>query len=245
MSEQFEAILDESISALEAGVPVPEILAETPDYATELRPLLYMALVLTEPHPDLAPAERKAALKAEYLRQAAALPAITPSSLPEKASAVYRIIKRRLTPQALLNDLLTMGITALLTLLMAALTLNYLAADTLPGDWLYGIKRLSEQTQLLVTFSNADKVELLTEFNRRRLTEIEQLIQQKRAAVVEFEGLLESRGQNLWIVEGHTIILPDDALVEGNPAEGSRVKVIGLLRTNGALVADTIQLRAE
>ncbi len=38
MMDSFESILDESISALQAGVPLEEILAEVPEYAEELRP---------------------------------------------------------------------------------------------------------------------------------------------------------------------------------------------------------------
>ena len=57
MADRFESILDESISALQAGVPLEDVLAEVPEYATELRPLLYAAMVLTEPKPDLAPAD--------------------------------------------------------------------------------------------------------------------------------------------------------------------------------------------
>ena len=41
MTDRFESILDESISALQAGVPLEEILDEVPEYAAELRPLLY------------------------------------------------------------------------------------------------------------------------------------------------------------------------------------------------------------
>jgi hypothetical protein len=70
MTDQFEALLDESISALQAGVPIEEILAEVPDYATELRPLLYAATVLADPKPDLVPEERKAALRAHYMELA-------------------------------------------------------------------------------------------------------------------------------------------------------------------------------
>ncbi len=48
MTDRFETILDESISALQAGVPIEEILAEVPDYALELRPMLYAAMLLAD-----------------------------------------------------------------------------------------------------------------------------------------------------------------------------------------------------
>jgi len=241
MTARFESILDESISALQAGVPIADILAEVPDYAAELRPLLYAAAVLADPNPALAPEETKSTLRREYMKQVAELPVISIPTFGEKAQAILRIMRKRLTREAVLNDLLTITITVVLTLLMAILILNYLAVDTLPGDFLYGIKRISENTQLSFTLNKVQQAELEKKFNQRRLGEIEQLIQQNRAAVVQFRGVLEAKGENLWVVEGHTIFLPVDVELEDNMREGDTVEVIGLLRTNRVLVADTIK----
>lgn len=240
MSDSFESILDESISALQAGVPIEEILAETPEYATELRPLLYAATVLADPNPQLLPEERKSALRAEYMKQVADLPAITTPTRNEKAQAIFRIIKRRLNRKAVLSDLVTVTVTVILTLFMAVLILTYVARDTLPGDFLYGFKRASENVQLSLTFNEAQRGVLADQFNQRRLAEIEQLIEQNRAAIVQFRGILETKGENLWIIEGRTIFLPTDVTFAGQPQEGDEVEVIGLLRTNNVLVADTI-----
>jgi len=57
--DRFESILDESISALQAGVPIDEILAEVPEYANELRPLLYAATVLADPNLNWSPKSEK------------------------------------------------------------------------------------------------------------------------------------------------------------------------------------------
>ncbi len=240
MTDRFESILDESISALQAGVPLEEILAEVPDYANELRPILYAAMLLAEPNPQLAPAEKKAALQAEYMRQVAELSPITRSPLPEKLRAIFKVIKKRTTREAVLNDLITISVTVILTLVLVSLTLNYLAADTIPGDFLYGVKRLSESVQLTVTTNPERLAELEQIFNQRRLAEIEALIEQNRAAVIQFRGTLKTKGENLWIVENHTIFLPDDVTIDANIQEGDIVEVVGLLRTNNVLVADTI-----
>jgi len=239
MTDRFESILDEGISALQAGVPLDEILAEVPEYAAELRPLLYAALLLADPNPKLVPAERKAALHAEYMAQIAELPPVHPS-FGEKLRAVQSVIKRRLTPKMVLNDLLTVIITVILTLSMAALVLSYAARDTIPGDLLYGVKQITEGVQLLLTTDDARQLELQNEFNQRRLAEIDQLVKQKRAAVVNFKGTLETKSSTLWVVEGHTVFLPADVNIRGTPEEGDQVEVVGLLRTNNVLVADTI-----
>jgi hypothetical protein len=242
MTDRFESILDESISAWQAGVPLEEILAEVPDYADELRPLLYAATVLTDPNPVPAPAEKKAALRAEYIKQVAELPAITPAPFRGKVRAIIKVIKRRTTREAVLKDIITVTITIILTLFVVALTLNYLAVNTIPSDFLYGVKRISENIQLSLTFDPERKAELEEEFNQHRLEEIEKLIEQNRAAVIQFKGILETKGENLWIVEDHTIFLPNDISIEDEIVEGDVVEVMGLLRSNNVLVADTIRL---
>ncbi len=242
MTDRFEAILDESITAMQAGVPIEEILGEVPEYATQLRPLLYASALLTDPNPALVPEEKKATLRSEYLRQVAELPQRPAPTLANKAQAIVRIVKKRITRKAVLNDLVTISVTIILTVSMAVLILNYAAADTLPGDFLYGIKRTSENLRLAFTVDETSRQALVNEFNRRRLAEIDRLMAVNRAAVVEFQGVLETKGENLWVIEGHTIYLPDDLVVEGNPQEGDMIEVIGLIGTNKLLVADKINV---
>lgn len=240
MTDRFESILDESISALQAGVPIEDILAEVPDYAAELRPLLYAATVLADPNPELVPDETKAALRAEYLEQAAELPPIPPT-YGEKVRAVASIIRRRTSREAVLSDLITVAVTIILTLAMVAAILNFTAIDSIPGDLLYRIKRASENIQLILTFSEEGQQALIEEFNKRRIWELDKLIEENRVAVVEFRGILEARGETFWIIEGYNISLPEDVDLEGNPQEGNRVEVIGLLRKNSLIVADSIK----
>lgn len=242
MSDSFESILDESISALQAGIPVEEILAEAPEYAAQLRPLLIAATVLADPNPHLVPEERKSALRAVYMQQVAELPAVGAPTFNQKIQAVFRIIRRRLTPKAVLSDLATVIVTVVLTLLMSLLLLSYVAQTALPGDFLYSLKRSSETVRLSLTFGADQQAGLAEAFNQRRLAEIEQLIRQDRAAVVDFRGILETKGDNLWIIAGQTVFLPTDVILEGQPQEGDEVEVIGFLRTNEVLVADTIKV---
>ena len=242
MTDRFESILDECISALQAGVPLEDVLTEVPEYASELRPLLYAAMVLTDPKPELVPAEKKAALRAEYMQQVAELPAITPAPFRKKVRAITRVVKRRTTGSAVLKDLSTITITVVLTLVMVAVTLSFLSANTIPGDFLYDTKRMYEDIQFALTLSPERRAVLAEEFNQRRLTEIEQLIEQNRAAVIQFRGVLETKSHNLWIVENHTIFLPNDIRIEGNIQEGDTIEVTGLLRSNNVFVADAITL---
>lgn len=239
--DRFEAILDESISALQAGVPIEEILAEAPDYAGELRPLLYAARLVTDPQPRAVPEERKQTLRAQYLAHATDLPP-APPTLTEKGQAVLNIIRRRFSRRAMLNDLVTVSITVVLTLVMSFLVLSYASQDSLPGDMLYTVKRVTESARLALALEESSRAELAETFNRTRILEIEELARQKRAAIVDFSGILETKGENLWVIEGLTVFVPEDiGYLEGDPQAGDRVEVIGLLRTNTILLAESIQ----
>lgn len=238
--DRFESILDESISALQAGVPIEEILAEAPDYAQELRPLLYAAMVLADPDPTLVPAERKEILRTQYLVQAAELPPKLPT-FGDKTQAVFHIVRRRFTKQALLNDLVTVGITVALTLVMVTLILSFASRNSIPGDLLYSVKRISENIRLSFTFDENRRDALEDNFHQERLAEIEQLTRQNRAAAIQFEGILDTKGENLWVIEGLTVFLPEDGLIiQGDPVEGDMVEVVGFLRTDAVLIAETI-----
>lgn len=241
MTDSFESILDECISALQAGVPLDDILAEVPEYADQLRPLLFASTLLADPNPKLVPEQKKADLRATYLEQVAALPAVPMPTVGQKTQAIYHILKRRLTPKAILNDVATIIVTIVVTLGLMALILNYLALEATPGDLLYPVKRTAETLRLNLTSDPTTRADLTDQFNQRRLQEIDQLIEQNRAAVVEFSGVLESKGDNLWVVEGYPIFLPADAQLDPALQPGDRVRVIGFLRTNQVLVADTIR----
>ena len=223
-----------------AGVSLEEILAEVPEYAAELRPMLYAAMLLADPNPALIPEERKLALKEEYLAQIASLPPKHPT-YSESITAALHIAKKRLTRKAVLSDLVTISITIVLTLMMAIAILAYTAQDSLPGDPLYGFKQATEQTRLFFTFDQDQRTDLREQFNQQRLDEINQLILLNRAAVVRFFGTLETKGENLWVVEGFPIFLPADGDIDHELQEGDTVEVIGILKSNNVLVANTVK----
>ncbi|MDM8521541.1 DUF5667 domain-containing protein [Anaerolineales bacterium HSG6] len=239
---QFETILDECISAIQAGIPIDEVLETVPEYATELRPMLYAATILTEPNPVLIPTEQKANLRAKYMVEVATLPEPNAPPLTERIQAAYHITRRRLTREAILSDLLTIIITAMLTIIMALLLINYAAANTIPGDLLYRFKRTSETVQVNLSWSDTRVLALQETFDQRRLYEVEELLRQNRSGQVEFTGMVESQGERLWLIEGYPVILPTEMIIDSAIQAGSRVHVMGFLRINRDLVADEITL---
>ena len=63
--------------------------------------------------------------------------------------------------------------------------LNVFAVNSLPGDGLYFVKRLSEQIEYMITPTADGKVELKLTFSRKRMTEL--LAQNNSGAAVELE----------------------------------------------------------
>lgn len=240
--DEFESILDESVSAVQAGIPMDEVLAEVPEYAAELRPLLYAARMLTDPNPGLAPDAAKAALREKYIAQVTDLPAVPHLPLIPRVQTTWRIIRRRLTLKVIVTDVIAVLLTMLLTALMLAFSVAYWASDTIPSDWLYGVKRISESVQLTLTFSQAQRDTLAETFNQRRLDEIQRLMAANQAAVVTFEGTLETRNQNLWVVAGLTVFIPAHATIANNPQPGDTIEFTGILRANQVLEADSVRV---
>ncbi|MBC7224822.1 MAG: hypothetical protein H5T59_11210, partial [Anaerolineae bacterium] len=78
----------------------------------------------------------------------------------------------------------------------------YASAGALPGDTLYPIKRFNEQIQLTFTFGEVTRARLREELAERRREEARQVLEQKRRARWQFEGVLEQAAGTTWLVDG-------------------------------------------
>lgn len=150
MTSNIEEILDRCTERMRAGEGCEEILREHPQEAGELRALLPLAADLQrlpDPQPSFAAiGALTAKLGAE--RQAAK-PRVRFFSLPVLARAA-----------AILLFVLVLGWGG-----VAA------SSNTVPGDFLYPVKRLTERVQFFLTVNREDKVELRIVFSEERLKE--------------------------------------------------------------------------
>src|SRR5262249_5542415 len=90
----------------------------------------------------------------------------------------------------------------LVVTLLVFVGLGLLAESSLPGDWLYGLKRFTENVRMLAG-GNA----LQTPFARRRIDEVASLLAQKHAADVVFDGELEGVNGADWRVAGIPVVV--------------------------------------
>ncbi len=133
------------------------------------------------------------------------------------------------------------AVAATMILLLAVIvggTGAALAQDSLPGDRLYPLKRLTEDVRLLLS---TDDATLEREFAQRRIKETRALLTIGRAAEVEFEGTVQA-------ASAATIQVGDLTLEIGELADvpplqpGARIAVRAETTADGRLVAKRLDV---
>ena len=243
MTRDFDMVLDEAISRVEAGEAVEECLASYPEHAGLLAPLLRMAafseraLADVEPLSEiaaaagkqrfLAAAAQQRLLAAAAAQQVPAAPQRMPAPRPRKRLRLFALPARRLAAAAL----------TLLLLVILGGGLAAVSADSLPGDLLYPVKLATEQVRLLLTVDGQAREELLIGFGDERRAEAAAVLESGREVRIAFEGTLESIDESLWTIGGLQVTLDEDTLIVGDPFVGATVAVEGLALGDGSLLA--------
>ncbi|HLF24875.1 MAG TPA: DUF5666 domain-containing protein [Anaerolineae bacterium] len=218
MDAALETKLIECLSALENGESLEQILSRYPAEATRLRPLLETAAALPRLRREPSQAARSTSRKA-FLAQAATLRGAT-KARPARFFA---------------RPLLSLASLALALILVSG-TVVAVSASALPGDPLYGVKRIVENTRLTLASDPAARGQLAAQFDQERIDEIGALLSAGREAEVEFSGVIESVQAGAWVVAGLPVSIDDHTRIAGEPYVGLRAQVRG--RTvDGLLIA--------
>jgi len=225
MNQSFERRLAEALAHLDRGQDIEAVLAMYPDVAQELAPLLetaaYAREVLTYFEPPSAAglaAGRRRMLEAAARRRKRSL--APPSTQPWWQPVLAALGQWFRTPA---HALATAALLLALLLAVGGATV-VAAADSLPGDLLYPVKRLTEQVRLTLTIDPAARAALHAQLNRERQVEARAVASMGRRARLRFEGVLERRTDSIWVVDGIALIV-DAETVEGEPTVGSTVTV--------------------
>ncbi len=173
MASKPEHLLDLCIEAIRAGRDPEGILAEYPEQADRIRPLLSLAKELERlPEPTTSVRGLMAALA-----RVTAEPSAPPATMPSPAPRVGWFRRSALIRAA--------------AMLLAVLLIGWgsvsASASALPGDWLYPIKRLTERATFILTLNPEDKAELRITFSEERLKEAVQ--KQQRGGGIDKELL--------------------------------------------------------
>ncbi len=184
----FDEILHDCLVAIESGSTIEDCLARYPEQVAALQPLLEMMVaVRSAPRQELSEdafARGQATLWAATQQHRRAQPSHRRPQRSRMHPARARVRRRR-RPQPMRTDRagqqkapgIFAGIymfTTLLAILVLALTTYSLArstGDSLPGDRLYGAKRIVEQTQGVLMAAAGDGAAWEVEQVERRMSE--------------------------------------------------------------------------
>jgi hypothetical protein len=212
MNADLELKLIDCLSALDGGESLETVLARYPGDADQLRPMLEVAAALPTLRLEPSQAAKSKSRKA-FLAQAAAL--------RERAHPRRRPNLRPLTTFASLA----------LALILVAGGAVVASASALPGDPLYGVKRLVENARLSLA---SDRATLAAQFDQERVRETQALLSVGREAEVEFGGVIESIQPRAWVVAGLPVGIDATTRIDGEPQVGLRAQVRG--RTAGGML---------
>ena len=249
MTRDFDVVLDEAISRLEAGEALEDCLASYPEHAGLLEPLLRMAAFSERALADVEPLSEtaSAAGRQRLLAAAAQQRLLAAAAAQQVPTAPQRKLvprpKKRLRPFSLPARGLAAAALTLLLLVILGGGLAVVSADSLPGDLLYPVKLATEQARLFLTVDVQAKEELLTEFGEERRAEAAAVLETGRKVRIAFEGTLLSFSDSLWIVGGLQVTLDAHTVVEGDPWVGATVAVEGLAPGDGSLLASRLTVK--
>jgi hypothetical protein len=171
------------INEIKAGVALDEVLLHAMPEQTPLVVAAWRMYATPAPAPD---AKRIAAGKAQLMAMVAvkrsererllAASMSTSTHLRAGVAGLARGMTRGLSPRPSFLRRAVTGVAgtaiAAIVLAVGSAGVGTAAADSLPGETFYGMKRLGESARMLFAFDPARRAELDTVFNRARLDEM-------------------------------------------------------------------------
>lgn len=217
--------LENSLARLNKGEDLETILADYPQQAAELRPLLIAAL--------------KASRSGVPLR----IPAS--AQIDSRTRFLVEAQRRQTKPVGFLPRLKLSGALAAITFIVfvGIFGTGLASAETVPGETLYPVKRVVEKAQLALTTNQSTRLNLEEEFDRRRIAEAEELEKEGRTEPVTVAGPLEELADQTWSVGGVKLKLSRDQEELARTLVGSYIEVKGKIRGEEGIEVENLELR--
>lgn len=212
----LSSLLEECIKDFQAGSSLDEILARHPEEASQLRPLLEIAMGVSNARQEIKiPAQARALSRSAF---------ISPRSVYPRRP-VFHSFNLRLAFSAIIIICLVIGL----------LGTTAVSAKSLPGDTLYPVKLAWEQVQINLASGIAKRLELQKSFDQQRVTEVSQLLELGRMSQVTFTGVLAGK-ENSWSVAGIDIDVEDSQSGKLSNLQDTVVQVTGETEGNSVKV---------
>ncbi|MBM3133251.1 MAG: hypothetical protein FJZ95_09525 [Chloroflexi bacterium] len=173
MAKKFEHILDECLDRMAGGEAIEKCLADHPEHAAELRPLLESAAMVREKSASLEPRpEFRSQAKQRLLAQVRAGAEAQPE---RKRFAIFEWHYRWAVAVA----------AVLLVLLIGGSTTVVASTNAMPDDFLYPVKIRVEKVRLAFAGSDTAKAKLQADFAERRAEELAKMAEKGKWGKVE------------------------------------------------------------
>ncbi len=208
---------NDCIDRLAAGQSVNDCLRRYPQYARALRPMLEAGLTIRRARASTAETSEARARVRQRVAQAA-------HDMPARPNNIYP-----------LRTFATLAASLLIIFFVATGGAAVASQSSLPGDPLYGIKRLTESVQLALSGGAQRDV-----FAARRVDETRQLLNLQRPAEVTFTGEVIAVSGAVWVVSGLPVNVTEQTISAGTAFPGDRVEIRGYTTAQGELFAHEI-----
>jgi hypothetical protein len=243
VNKGIESILDECLNQVATGKQesLDACVAEHPTLARELEPLLRLAIELQTLRQDEPPPPTGLqAGRQKLLTEAARLKA-----LQEERARGRRLSLWPINLQSLLrrSTVVVALVAVLLVTLLGGGTIAA-SANSLPGDSLYAVKRMTEEFQLVLTLDRQAKAQLVQELDQRRREEAKAVATRHRVAEMSFRGRVERVSSSSWTISGVQVSISPETVVEGPAEAGALVRVDVRSLSDGTLSAVRISAEA-
>jgi hypothetical protein len=135
------------------------------------------------------------------------------------------------------------AIALLVVLVIGGATATSVAADALPGESLYPIKRAWENARLFLTVDDEAHQELEDELAGERIQEIQELIRLGRQETVTFANVVQAMDNQTWQIGGLLVRLDDKTEFDGQVSLGWKVEVQARIQNDGTLKALRVRVQ--
>jgi hypothetical protein len=230
---------------LAAGIPLETILAEAGEDAEMLRPLLQTAdetqtlRAVPVPPPDAS--LRKMLAYSETLSTGTqAAPPVSPGLLNRLANPFKTWGQSFVLTGTRMATLTAMVMFVFLAGTVLGSSITLAAQDSLPGQSLYGLKRLTETMRLGITWNETILDQLQETYNQRRRMETNLLLKQGQEASVVFETNIRSVDGTTLQLDGLVIHITPDTVINGELTPGTRIQLEAITQPPDTLVALTL-----
>jgi hypothetical protein len=228
MKPKILSALEDCLQEIRQGDDLDTVLARHPDVANELRPLLVAAQAAGRYDQEAIPAQVVRTGRARLVAR------VDEARRKQRTRMVIAPFRRFASAVALVLVCSALAGTGLVTV----------SASSLPGDALYGIKRTTENVQLQLAFNDSQRTALQDQFSIRRVDEAQTLLIGKRIEQVEFNGQVNSRLTDGWLVSGINVIVDTQTELNGDILPGEFVEVVGITQANDSVLAVKISVES-